>query len=90
MGWFLLLLCLIALVSVLAWGVISMGMGGKYNTKWSNKIMRYRVVLQALALLVFVALLSFKIFSLSISSVFCPCNASIISDELLLVSLLSS
>tara|TARA_B100000029_G_scaffold12321_1_gene13061 strand:- start:1955 stop:2146 length:192 start_codon:yes stop_codon:yes gene_type:complete len=60
MGWFLLLLCLIALVSVLAWGVISMGMGGKYNTKWSNKIMRYRVVLQALALLVFVALLSFN------------------------------
>ena len=60
MGWFLLLLCLIALVSVLAWGVISMGMGGKYNTKWSNKIMRYRVVLQALALLVFGALLSFN------------------------------
>ena len=60
MGWFILLLFLIALVLVLAWGVITMGIGGKYNSKWSNKIMRYRVALQAFALLVFVVLLSFS------------------------------
>ena len=60
MGWFVLLLFLIALVFVLAWGVITMGIGGKYNSKWSNKIMRYRVALQAFALLVFVVLLSFS------------------------------
>ena len=60
MGWIFLLLCLISLVGVLFWGIITMGLGGKYNSKWSNKIMRYRVVLQALALLVFVVLLSFN------------------------------
>ena len=58
MGWFFLIICLIALVSVLSWGVITMGIGGQYNSKWSNKIMRYRVVIQAIALLVFVLLLA--------------------------------
>ena len=54
MGWFALIICLFALVSILSWGVITMGIGGQYNSKWSNKIMRYRVVIQAIALLVFV------------------------------------
>ena len=58
MGWFFLIICLIALVSVLSWGVITMGIGGQYNSKWSNKIMRYRVLIQAIALLVFVLLLA--------------------------------
>ncbi len=58
MGWFALIICLIALVSILSWGVITMGIGGQYNSKWSNKIMRYRVVIQAIALLVFVLLLT--------------------------------
>ena len=58
MGWVFLIICLIALVSVLSWGVITMGIGGQYNSKWSNKIMRYRVVIQAIALLVFVLLLA--------------------------------
>ena len=58
MGWFFLIICLIALVSVLSWGVITMGIGGQYNSKWSNKIMRYRVVIQAIALLVFVLILA--------------------------------
>ena len=60
MGWIVLVICLLALVSVLIWGVVTMGIGGEYNSRWSNKIMRYRVVLQALALMVFVALLSFN------------------------------
>ena len=58
MGWVFLIICLIALISVLSWGVITMGIGGQYNSKWSNKIMRYRVVIQAIALLVFVLLLA--------------------------------
>ena len=58
MGWIVLVICLLALVSVLVWGVITMGIGGKYNSKWSNKIMRYRVFLQAIALLVFVVILA--------------------------------
>ena len=58
MGWIVLVICLLALVSVLIWGVVTMGIGGKYNSKWSNKIMRYRVFLQAIALLVFVVILA--------------------------------
>ena len=60
MGWIVLIISLIALVIVLFWGVITMGIGGKYNSKWSNKIMRYRVILQAAAILIFVILLSFN------------------------------
>ena len=40
------------------WGVITMARGGEYNAKWSNKIMRYRIVLQGIALLVFVVILT--------------------------------
>ena len=58
MGWIVLVICLLALVSVLVWGVVTMGIGGGYNSKWSNKIMRYRVFLQAIALLVFVVILA--------------------------------
>ncbi|MAC61170.1 MAG: hypothetical protein CMN37_04700 [SAR116 cluster bacterium] len=60
MGWIVLIISLIALVIVLFWGVITMGIGGKYNSKWSNKIMRYRVILQAIALLIFIVILSFS------------------------------
>ena len=58
MGWIVLVICLLALVSVLVWGVVTMGIGGEYNYKWSKKIMRYRVFLQAIALLVFVVILA--------------------------------
>ena len=60
MGWIILIISLVVLVSVLFWGVITMGIGGEYNSKWSNKIMRYRVILQAIALLIFVVILSFS------------------------------
>ena len=58
MGWIVLVICLLALVSILIWGVVTMGIGGAYNSRWSNKIMRYRVFLQAIALLVFVVILA--------------------------------
>ena len=51
-------LSMLAVAGVLFWGVITMARGGKYNAKWSNKIMRYRIVLQGIALLVFVVILT--------------------------------
>ena len=36
--------------AILFWGVITMARGGEYNVKNSNKIMRYRIVFQAVAL----------------------------------------
>ena len=50
-------LSMLAVLGVLFWGIFSMARGGEYNVKWSNKIMRYRVVLQAIAILIFVVVL---------------------------------
>jgi len=51
-------LSMLAVAGVLFWGVITMARGGEYNAKWSNKIMGYRIVLQGIALLVFVVILT--------------------------------
>jgi len=40
--------CLVV-VGILMWGVGSFGRGGEYNAKNSNKIMRYRIIAQAIA-----------------------------------------
>lgn len=50
-------IALLAVAVILFWGVITMGRGGEYNRTNSNKIMRYRIVFQAGALLVFIILL---------------------------------
>ena len=59
MAWqiIVLILALLALVVVLFWGIITMARGGEYNARWSNKIMRYRVVMQGIALLIFIVIL---------------------------------
>ena len=49
-----------SVVLILAWGLITMARGGEYNKSKSNLIMRYRIVLQALAVLIFVCLLYYK------------------------------
>lgn len=50
-------LAMAAVLGVLFWGVITMARGGEYNVRWSNKIMRYRVILQAIALVIFCVIL---------------------------------
>ncbi|MAB18077.1 MAG: hypothetical protein CMN39_00970 [SAR116 cluster bacterium] len=42
---------------MLAWGVLTMARGGEYNVKNSNRIMRYRIIFQAIALLVIMVLI---------------------------------
>ena len=37
---------------ILGWGVLTMARGGEYNIKNSNRIMRYRIIFQAIALMV--------------------------------------
>jgi len=44
------LLVLFAVLIVLFIGIISMLKGGEFNKKWSNKLMRARVILQGLAI----------------------------------------
>jgi len=47
---------MLALVGVLVSGIVLMGIGGKANAKYSNKLMVARVWLQALVLLALAAM----------------------------------
>ena len=49
-----------SVVLILAWGLVTMARGGEYNKSKSNLLMRYRIVLQALAVLIFVCLILYK------------------------------
>ena len=46
-----------AVVIVLLAGVISMAVGGEFNKRFGNKLMRWRVILQLVAVLLFAALM---------------------------------
>ena len=48
---------LLIVAGVLGWGVLTMARGGSYNVKNSNRIMRYRIVFQAFALVVILVLM---------------------------------
>ena len=62
MDWYniILFICMSLVVLILAWGLITMARGGEYNKSKSNLIMRYRIVFQAVAILIFVCLFSSK------------------------------
>ena len=55
-----LFLSMILVVLILAWGLITMARGGEYNRSYSNILMRYRIIFQAIAILIFLCLLIFK------------------------------
>ena len=42
---------------ILGWGVLTMARGGDYNIKNSNRIMRYRIIFQAIALIIILGLM---------------------------------
>ena len=62
MDWYniTLFISLFTVLAILAWGLITMARGGEYNKSKSNLIMRYRIVFQAIAILIFVCLLLYK------------------------------
>jgi len=62
MDWFniTLYVSMFLVVLILAWGLITMARGGEYNKSKSNTIMRYRIVFQAIAIIIFVCLLLYK------------------------------
>ena len=53
----ILMAALLAVAGILGWGVLTMARGGEYNVKNSNRIMRYRIIFQAIALLVIMVLI---------------------------------
>lgn len=52
----LLAVTLAAVVIVLLTGVVGMARGGDFNAKYGNKLMRLRVILQGLAIVLFILL----------------------------------
>ena len=50
----LLVIAMAAVVGVLFFGLITMARGGLFNQRNANKLMRWRVALQGLAILLFV------------------------------------
>ena len=46
-----------AVVAILFWGILTMARGGAYNVKNSNRLMRYRIIFQAAALLIILGLM---------------------------------
>lgn len=53
-----LFMAMAATVGALLWGLLAMARGGEFNARWSNKMMRYRVLFQAIAIAVFALLLA--------------------------------
>ena len=51
---------LAVVAGILGWGVLTMARGGEYNIKNSNRIMRYRIIFQAIALVVILILIWWK------------------------------
>ena len=52
-----LFVALSAVVIILFWGIFTMARGGSYNVKNSNRLMRYRIIFQAAALLIILGLM---------------------------------
>ena len=53
----ILMLALLAVAGILGWGVLTMARGGAYNINNSNRIMRYRIIFQAIALIIILGLM---------------------------------
>ena len=53
----ILMVAFIAVAGILGWGVLTMARGGDYNINNSNRIMRYRIIFQAIALLIILGLM---------------------------------
>jgi hypothetical protein len=49
----LLIVAMLATLATLVAGMVVMSKGGDLNQKWSNKLMRLRVILQGVALVLF-------------------------------------
>jgi choline-glycine betaine transporter len=51
---------LLIVAASLGWGVLTMARGGDYNVKNSNRIMRYRIIFQAVALIIIIGLMWYR------------------------------
>lgn len=49
----LMIVAMLTTAGVLFVGIIAMARGGEFNNKWSNRLMRYRILAQFFALVMF-------------------------------------
>ena len=56
----ILTVALLIVAAILGWGVLTMARGGDYNVKNSNRIMRYRIIFQAVALIIIIGLMWYR------------------------------
>jgi len=59
-GKILIILALLVVAGTLVAGIAVMAIGGKADAKWSNVLMRYRVLAQAVAVAILLAVLYFN------------------------------
>jgi hypothetical protein len=59
MGSVLVVIALGIVLAILLAGLFAMAMGGQVSKQWSNRLMRYRVLAQAVAILIVIAVLYF-------------------------------
>jgi len=59
-GHILIILALVTVAAILIAGLVVMAIGGEVAGKWSNKLMRYRVLAQGIAVLVLLLILYFS------------------------------
>ncbi|HEX3675706.1 MAG TPA: twin transmembrane helix small protein [Rhizomicrobium sp.] len=57
MGKVLVIVALIVVVVILMAGLVAMSIGGEAGEKWSNRLMRYRVLAQAVAICIILLVL---------------------------------
>jgi hypothetical protein len=60
MGNILVILALVVVAVILLAGLFVMSMGGELSKKWSNRLMRYRVLAQGVAILIVLMVLYFS------------------------------
>ena len=60
MGPILVVIALGVVVAILLAGLFVMAIGGDVSKKWSNRLMRYRVLAQAVAILIVLAVVYFS------------------------------
>jgi hypothetical protein len=60
-GKILILVALFAVAAILLAGIVVMAIGGKTGARWSNVLMRYRILAQAGALLIILMVVYFTV-----------------------------
>jgi len=59
LGWLLVGIALAAVMLILAAGLSTLWVGGEASRRWSNRLMRYRVLAQFVAILIVIAVFYF-------------------------------